>query len=132
MPDNSEKISGKVFCWVGSQKDLAETLGITPAALCRMLAGTRTALPLNRFLQIVHILKPPVSEVEEVFGLYLDDLGIPRADMQISFRSYNQTEMPDSLRGNTHRMIDKLDDKKLAALGPVLKLMSGGSTESFK
>jgi hypothetical protein len=132
MPDNSKKISDCVSRWVGSQKDLAETLGITPASLCRMLAGTRTALPLNRFLQIVHILKPPVSEVEEVFGLYLDDLGIPRADMQISFRSYNQTEMPDSLRGNTHRMIDKLDDKKLAALGPVLKLMSGGSTESFK
>jgi transcriptional regulator with XRE-family HTH domain len=131
MPDNSKKISGKVFCWVGSQKDLAEQLGISTGAMSRFASGER-ALPLNRFLQIVHILKPPVSEVEEVFGLYLDDLGISRSDMQIAFRSYSQTEMPDSLRGNTHRMIDKLDDKKLAALGPVLKLMSGGSTESFK
>ena len=76
------KIGKKVAQWIGSQTDVAEALGITPASLHTMLNG-RLRLPLKRFTQIVYHVNPPQPEVDEVFNLYLEDLDIPEGSMRL-------------------------------------------------
>ena len=122
LTNNTKEISKIVSTWVDSQKDLAEKMSFTPSSLCCMLSG-KVAIPLNRFLQIVHILKPPKQEVEKVFGLYLDDLEIPRENMSLWFRSWGEGNMEPSDREKLHRIVDQIDKKKLAALAPVASLM---------
>lgn len=122
MTDNSKKINESVFRWVKSQKELCEQLNISSGAMSRFSSGER-ALPINRFLQIVHILKPPKNEVDEVFSLYLKDLGIPQKDMQISFRGYHEDPLVDTVRESVRRLVDELDETKLVAALPVLRFM---------
>lgn len=76
------KIAKKVSKWVVSQKEVAETLGVSAPSIHSMLAGKKQ-LPLNRFLQIVYNLNPPQNEVDEVFNLYLAKFEIPANAMLI-------------------------------------------------
>jgi hypothetical protein len=105
--NNSESISKIVSGWVPNQKDLAEKLEVTQAAMSKMLSAT-AAIPLNRFLQIVHIVKPPKDEVDKVFALYLADLDIPTDDMALVFRSYHENTLPRSARETIHQLVDRL------------------------
>jgi hypothetical protein len=124
---NSVEIGRKCSLWVQSQKDLAADICISQAAICKMFSGA-AALPLPRFLQIVHALKPPRAEVEEVFGLYLDELDIPAADMALIFKGYSEDNLTPTLRESIHKIVDSLDDRQLAALLPVLNLMGGNGS----
>ena len=119
---NELKISKIVSGWIENQRALASSLSITPASVSAMLSG-KVALPLGRFLQIVHFIKPPVDEVEKAFNLYIDDLGISGDDMRIVFRSYGANSLQDDARASVHRMIDNLNEQQLAALKPVLEFM---------
>jgi predicted transcriptional regulator len=119
---NELKISKIVSSWIENQRELAKLLGITSASVSVMLSG-KAALPLGRFLQIVHLIKPPVDEVEKAFNLYIEDLGISGDDMRIVFRSYGTNTLQDDTRASVHRMIDNLNEQQLAALKPVLELM---------
>ena len=122
ISNNSKEISKIVSSWVVSQKDLSDKLGISSAAMSRFFSSV-TAIPLNRFLQIVHILKPPKAEVEEVFGLYLDDLGISRNDMALIFRGYHEDSVTEGPKERLHRLIDFLNDEQHIALVNVVQLM---------
>jgi len=75
----ANQIKKSIFDWLESsemqQKELAEKLEVSPASVNRMLKEDFvTALPLSRFLQIVHILKPKQAEIDRVFGLYCQEL----------------------------------------------------------
>jgi hypothetical protein len=121
--NNSESISKIVSGWVPNQKELAEKLEVTQAAMSKMLSAT-AAIPLNRFLQIVHIVKPPKDEVDRVFALYLADLGIPTDDMALVFRSYHENTLPRSARETIHQLVDRLEPHQLDALEPILHMMT--------
>lgn len=123
---NSVEIGRRCSLWVQSQKDLAADICISQAAICKMFSG-QAALPLPRFLQIVHTLKPPRPEVEEVFALYLEELDIPASDMALIFKGYSDSLTP-TLRESIHKIVDSLDDRQLAALLPVLNLMGGNGS----
>jgi hypothetical protein len=116
-------ISQMVSSWVGTQRELAAQLQITPASLSAMLGG-KVGLPLNRFLQIVHILKPPKDEVDKVFAMYLADLGISPDDMVLIFRSYHENALPRSARETVHQLVDRLQPHQLDALEPILHMMT--------
>lgn len=121
--NNSESISKIVSGWVPNQKELAEKLEVTQAAMSKMLSAT-AAIPLNRFLQIVHIVKPPKDEVDKVFALYLADLDIPTDDMALVFRSYHENTLPRSARETIHQLVDRLEPHQLDALEPILHMMT--------
>jgi hypothetical protein len=55
---------------------LAQELGINSAAISCFIRGDRQ-LPLNRFIQIVNIKKVPQPDIDEIFNLYLEDVGVP-------------------------------------------------------
>ena len=121
MSDN-KKISQAVSNWVTVQKELAEKLAITPASLSAMLSG-KVGLPLERFLQIVHILRPPADEVAEVWGLYLEELNIPSGALELVMRNYSITPVKGSIRDRIHRLVDEVDEDKLATIEPILIMM---------
>lgn len=123
-----KKISKMVSGWVIVQKELAEKLGITPASLSAMLSG-KVGLPLERFLQIVHILRPPADEVAEAWGLYLDDLKIPRNALDLVMQNYGTAPANESIRARIHRLVDEIDESKLATIEPVLIMMKGKKDE---
>jgi hypothetical protein len=120
---NSENISKSVANWIDNQKEVAERLSVTQAAMSKMLSAA-VALPLNRFLQIVHILKPPKDEVDKVFAMYLADLGISPDDMVLIFRSYHENALPRSARETVHQLVDRLQPHQLDALEPILHMMT--------
>ena len=70
------KIGRKVAKWIDNQSKLAQELGINSAAISCFISGKRQ-LPLNRFIQIINTQKPPQEDIDEIFNLYLEDLGIP-------------------------------------------------------
>jgi hypothetical protein len=116
-------ISQTASKWVAIQRELASKLQITPASLSAMLSG-KVGLPFDRFLQIVHIVKPPKDEVDKVFALYLADLGIPTDDMALVFRSYHENTLPRSARETIHQLVDRLEPHQLDALEPILNMMT--------
>ena len=52
-----------------------------PAISC-FISGQRQ-LPLNRFIQIVHQAKPSQEDVDEIFNIYLEYLGIPEDALRL-------------------------------------------------
>ena len=125
--EQRKKISSIVSGWVSIQKDLAMRLSITPASLSAMLSG-KVALPLERFLQIVHILRPPADEVAEVWGLYLEDLNIPRGALELGLRGY-RTNSQDDIRTRVHQLVDEVSESQLAVIEPILIMMKGKKDE---
>lgn len=77
------KIGKKISKWVDSQAEIAEEIGVSPATISRAIRG-EFKMRMGRFVQIVHYLNPPQSEVDEIFDLYLEDLGIPAGAMRLS------------------------------------------------
>lgn len=76
------KIGKKVAKWIGNQSKLAQELGINSAAISCFIRGDRQ-LPLNRFIQIVNIKKVPQADIDEIFNLYLEDLGVPANSIRL-------------------------------------------------
>lgn len=76
------KIGKKVAEWIDNKSKLAKETGITPAALSCFISGQRR-LPLNRFIQIVYQAKPAQEDVDEIFNIYLDFLGIPEDSLRL-------------------------------------------------
>jgi transcriptional regulator with XRE-family HTH domain len=70
------KIGRRVAKWIDSQTQIAQEMGIASSAISSYISGKRQ-LPLPRFLQIVHNAKPPQDDIDDIFNMYLGDLGIP-------------------------------------------------------
>ena len=122
MQDQIRKIiTNWISCAEINQKELAEKLGIAPPSFSTMLSG-KIALPLSRFLQIVFLLKPKQSEVDQVWELYLEELNIPKTALRlIESTVTNQTDN----RKRVHEFVDQLPDTQLLALKTLLEGMVG-------
>ena len=59
-----------------SQRDVASLLGIKESSLSQMLSGV-APLPVERFFQIVGIIRPDRTAVNEIFALYQKKYSIP-------------------------------------------------------
>ena len=59
-----------------TQRKLASELGITEVTISQMLSGV-APLPLERFFQMVAILKPMREDVNEIFRLYQEKFNFP-------------------------------------------------------
>ena len=59
-----------------TQRKLASELGITEVTISQMLSGV-APLPLERFFQMVAILKPTREDVNEIFRLYQEKFSFP-------------------------------------------------------
>ena len=59
-----------------TQRKLASELGITEVTISQMLSGV-APLPLERFFQMVAILKPIREDVNEIFRLYQEKFSFP-------------------------------------------------------
>lgn len=116
-----KKIGRKVANWVDSQKDIAEEMGVSVPTVNSMLNG-KMKFPLTRFIQIVHILNPPQEEVNDVFNLYLEELGIPENSIVITNTnksengSNNISIAPNGQNGSGRlpRLIDAIMDSDLS------------------
>ena len=58
------------------QNELAKRIGIQPSSLNQMISGV-APLPLERFCQIISIIRLEKHEVNEAFAIYRDKLSIP-------------------------------------------------------
>jgi transcriptional regulator with XRE-family HTH domain len=76
------KIAKKIADWVDSPTEIAEAIGISPAAISKAKNG-QMKMKIGRICQIVHFLKPPQTEVDEMFDLYLEDLDIPPGALRL-------------------------------------------------
>lgn len=70
------KIGKRVAEWIDSQTKIAQEMGIGLSSISSYMSGQRK-LPLNRFIQIVHNAQPPQDDIDDIFNMYLGDLGIP-------------------------------------------------------
>jgi DNA-binding XRE family transcriptional regulator len=76
------KIGKKVAKWVDSQTQAAEAIGVSPATIHRVVSG-KGKMRMAVFVQMVHFFNPPQSEVDEVWDLYLEDLGIHPGSLRL-------------------------------------------------
>ena len=76
------KIACRVAKWVDSQTQLAQEMGIGLSTINSYMNGQRR-LPLSRFIQIVHQAKPPQEDVDDIFNMYLEDLGLPTGAVRL-------------------------------------------------
>ena len=76
------KIAKKIAEWVDSPVEIAEATGISTATLSKAKNG-QLRMKIGRICQIIHFLKPPQSEVDEMFNLYLEDLNIPPGSLRL-------------------------------------------------
>lgn len=117
------KIKLSILQWVNqgeiSQKELAEALNISAPSLSKMLSGA-APLPITRFLQIVNVLHPSQDEINKVWQLYLDELGLSATILKLTL-AYNA---PKDLRSKMHALIDVIPLEQLAVLEPLLENMA--------
>lgn len=76
------KIGKKVAKWIDSQTKAAEELGVSLSTINRAVSG-KARMRLAIFVQIVYFFNPPQDEVDEIFDMYLEDLGIPPGSMRL-------------------------------------------------
>jgi transcriptional regulator with XRE-family HTH domain len=81
----------KIAELIDSKKEIAEEMGISQAAISSMLTG-KMAIPLNRFIQMVYFINPPQENVNEIFDMYLEELGLPEGCLIITHKELAQTE----------------------------------------
>lgn len=84
-----------------------------------MLSGA-APLPITRFLQIVNVLHPSQDEINKVWQLYLDELGLSATILKLTL-AYNA---PKDLRSKMHALIDVIPLEQLAVLEPLLENMA--------
>jgi hypothetical protein len=110
-------VGKKVANWVESQKEIAEEIGISTPSMNSMLTG-KMKLPLNRFLQIIYYLNPPQDEVDEIFNIYLEDMGLPRDGVKIIHKEIGdagKSEISISLDHRMQRLTDEIMNSDLDA-----------------
>ena len=78
--------SKKIAKLIDSKSAIAKEMGITPAAISSMLNG-QMAIPLNRFIQMIYFINPPQENINEIFDMYLSDLGLPEGSLIISHKN---------------------------------------------
>ncbi len=76
------KIAKKIAEWVDSPVEIAEATGISTATLSKAKNG-QLRMKIGRICQLIHFIKPPQPEVDEMFDLYLEDLGIPPGSLRL-------------------------------------------------
>jgi transcriptional regulator with XRE-family HTH domain len=81
----------KIAELIDSKKEIAEEMGISQAAISSMLTG-KMAIPLNRFIQMVYFINPPQENVNEIFDMYLEELGLPEGCLIITHKELAQSE----------------------------------------
>lgn len=128
MRQNSgTEIKSIVYSWVRSsflqQKEISEKMDMTPAAINKMLKGDAD-LPLPRFMQLVHILHPSQDEVDQVFAFYCEDLKIPSSSMRLVINGISGLPQTTDRRARIHALVDRLTEKQLEALEPVITMMA--------
>ena len=82
------KIAKKIAEWVDSPTEIAEATGISAATLSKARSG-QLRMKIGRICQIVHFIKPPQHEVDEMFDLYLEDLSIPPGSLRLVISNPN-------------------------------------------
>ena len=117
--NNQDKIRHAVKLWIEQQNVVAQQLGISPAGLNKMLSGA-SALPLPRFLQLVVATHPSQNEVDQVFALYLEDLGLSPSSLRLIARDKGEE---GDIRARIHAMVDQIPDAKLPVLAPLVEMM---------
>ena len=103
--------------WIKQQKKVAHIIGISPAALNKMLKN-EAALPLSRFLQLVYYCKPPQNEIDKAFQLYLQELNISPDFFVLTINSNSCY-----IRSKIHSMIDRMTEDQLQKLEPLLAML---------
>ena len=76
------KIARRVAQWIDSQTQLAQEMGIGLSTINSYMNGQRR-LPLSRFIQIVHQAKPSQDDIDDIFNMYLEDLGVPLGSVRL-------------------------------------------------
>jgi predicted transcriptional regulator len=130
MSSFSKEIIRIITPWIESQKVLAEKIGMSPAAVCQILSGKK-ALPLSRFLQIVHASNPPVTDIAKAFSLYLDECKIPRERMSLVIHSYGFSAIPETPREKIHRLVNQLSEEQLQTVESMLGLLVNARGSSY-
>ena len=113
---NQEAIRNLIGQWIPQQNETARKLGMTPSGLNQMLSGA-SLFPFTRFLQLVNLLKPEQDQVDKVFELYLEDLGIPRDVMRLVVTGAKAGD----LRSRCHALLDQAPDSALSAILAMLE-----------
>jgi predicted transcriptional regulator len=107
-------IGRKISKWVDSQAEIAEEIGVSPATISRAIRG-EFKMRMGRFVQIVHYLNPPQNEVDEIFDLYLEELGIPAGSMRLSSLGSKQNEVSEVSISHCSSRINKIIDAVMAS-----------------
>lgn len=113
---NQETIRTLIGGWIPQQNETARKLGMTPSGLNQMLSGV-SLFPFTRFLQLVNLLKPEQDQVDKVFELYLEDLGIPHNVMRLVVTGAKTGD----LRARCHALLDQAPDSALPAILSMLE-----------
>jgi hypothetical protein len=113
------KIAKKISEWVDSPVEIAEATGISTATLSKAKNG-QLRMKIGRICQIIHFLKPPQSEVDEMFDLYLEDLDIPPGSLRLVMTDTGEQSGEDSNVSFTHcssssSKLSKITDAVMAA-----------------
>jgi predicted transcriptional regulator len=108
------KIGKRVAKWVDSQTEIAEEIGVSPSAISKVVTG-KARLRLARFVQIVYALNPPQEEIDEIFNLYLDDLGIPHHAMKLLHSDSEHSGDMDLSLSQTESRITKIINLVMAS-----------------
>lgn len=87
MPKKGKKIAE----FIDSKKEIAEEMGISQAAVSSMLTG-KMAIPLNRFIQMIYFTNPTQDNVNEIFNMYLEDLGLPAGCLTLFLKDAAQQQ----------------------------------------
>ena len=130
MSSFSKEINRIITPWIDSQRVLADKIGVSPAAVCQMLSGKK-ALPLTRFLQIVHVTNPVSTEVTKAFNLYLDECNIPRERIALAVNHYGIASPTETTRGKIHLLVDSLEEGQLQTVESMLTLLTNARGSSY-